>query len=317
MNLTQESKIGFIGLGSMGMPMARHLVADGFSVIAHDQRKSRVQELVDEGAESAVDARQAASGSSVVCLSLPGPPEVEQVLWGDDGILDELAEGTYLVSFATISPELAENIAEAASMRSVHFVDAPVTGAADGAAAGTLTFMVGAEESVFAACQPMFDVLGSQALHTGKVGTGSATKLITNMLWFINIVALGDALVMGERAGVPRDVMSTIIPHSAGASWAAGHDMPAILRGDTDKSFTLALCNKDLRLIRGLAEHVGVTMNMVAPAIDQFEEAERVFGPEEGELAVVSLTTEAHRPPIEKLGPDHSGEDEAEQKARP
>jgi 3-hydroxyisobutyrate dehydrogenase len=197
-----------------------------------------------------------------------------------------MAPGSALVCASTVSPALVRRLEREARPRGVDVLDAPVTGAADGARAGTLSIMVGAEPEALERCRPVLAALSSRIFHTGPVGTGSATKLLTNMLWAVHVVALADALSVGTRAGLDPAVLGEAIDASAGGSWVSAHDLPNILRGDDDETFPLALCRKDLRLIAELAEGGAPLAEL---ARERFEAAYERFGPEAGELAVTRL----------------------------
>lgn len=223
-------------------------------------------------------------------LALPGPPEVEAV--GSE-LLGHMAEGSVLVSLSTIDPGTIRSLDERAQKLGIAVVDAPVTGAAEGARAGTLTIMAGAEQKALERARPYLEPLAGSIVHTGPVGTGSAAKLLTNMLWFVNVVAVADALALGVRTGIAPETMGALVPQSAGASWVGDHDLPSILAGDDDPSFTLALCRKDLRLIAALAEELGFPAALADVARERFEEAYERFGAQAGELAVARLAEEA------------------------
>lgn len=276
---------GFVGLGNMGAPMAANLAARGFDLAVYDLDPARTV----AGARRAASLAEVA-GAGDVLVSLPGPREVRPV--GLE-LLESMAPGTALISVSTISASLARELEEAGRPRGVAVVDAPVTGAADGARAGTLTIMAGGDPDVLERVRPLLDAVSTLVVHTGPVGTGSAAKLLTNMLWFVHVVALSDALALGVKAGITPETLGRLIPASAGGSWVAEHDLPNVLAGDDDVSFTLALCSKDLRLIAELAGELGVGAPLGALARARFDEAAERFGPEAGELAVVRLAEAA------------------------
>ena len=208
-------------------------------------------------------------------------------------LICSMPAGSVLACVSTVSVEVVRELETAARLRGVSVVDAPVTGAADGARAGTLTIMAGADPEALERLRPLLDAISSTVVHTGPVGTGSAAKLVTNMLWFVHVVALSDALALGVKAGIAPATLGRLIPASAGGSWTADHDLPNVLAGDDDESFTLALCRKDLGLIAELADALGVDAPLAAAARERFEAAAERFGPGAGELAVVRLAEEA------------------------
>ena len=269
----------------MGTGMAANLVARGVDLAVFDIDPGRTV----EGARRAQSLGEIAAAGDVI-LSLPGPAEVREAgLY----LADSMPDATALVSVSTVSIEVVRELEAAGRPRGVSVVDAPVTGAADGARAGTLTIMAGANGDALERVRPLLEAISSTIVHTGPVGTGSAAKLLTNMLWFVHVVALSDALVLGVTAGIAPETLGRLIPASAGGSWVADHDLPNVLAGDDDASFTLALCCKDLRLVAGLTEELGVRAPLAAHARERFEEALERFGPGAGELAVVRLAEEA------------------------
>jgi 3-hydroxyisobutyrate dehydrogenase-like beta-hydroxyacid dehydrogenase len=269
----------------MGAGMAANLVGRGADLAVFDIDRGRAV----EGARRAGSLTEIAEAGDVI-LSLPGPPEVREVgLY----LAESMPAGTALISVSTVSVEVVQELEAAARPRGVSVVDAPVTGAADGARAGTLTIMAGADPSALERVRPLLEAVSSAIVHTGPVGTGSAAKLLTNMLWFVHVVALSDALALGVKAGIAPETLGRLIPASAGGSWVADHDLPNVLAGDDDVSFTLALCCKDLRLIAGLADGLGVQAPLGALARERFEAALERFGLGAGELAVVRLAEDA------------------------
>lgn len=287
-----RDSLGFVGLGHMGTPMARNLLEHGYELTVYDRDPHRAARLAEGGARIAHGLRDIAA-ARLVLLSLPGSREVEEVVLAPDGLLVDMAAGSCLVSLCTVSPSLVRQIAEAAKGRGVSLVDAPVTGAADGAAAGTLTIMVGADPADLARCRSVLEPLSCRIAHVGPVGAGSAVKLVTNMLWFTHIVALSDALALGVASGIAVEALAEVIPDSAGGSWVARHDLPNILRSEDDLTFTLALCVKDLGLIDELLQETGVHAPLAATAAERFAQAHERYGGAAGELAVTRLAEEA------------------------
>ena len=294
MSIGPDSTIGFVGVGSMGGPMARNLLRAGAPLLVMDRAAERVAPLLNEGARQ-VTSVTGFSEAAAVCVSLPGPTEVEALCLGEGGLLEQMRPDAALVNLSTISLESCRKLDRAASSRKVAFVDAPVTGAADGARDGTLVLMVGASPEAFALVRPIFEVIGKQAHLVGMPPAGTATKLLTNMLWFIHVVALSEALALGRATGVDPEVLARVIPQSAGGSWVAEHDLANLLAGDDDTSFTLALCCKDLRLISELASEVAYGASLATVARSWFERALESYGPHAGELAVARLVEEDAR----------------------
>jgi 3-hydroxyisobutyrate dehydrogenase len=277
-----------IGLGNMGAGIARNLLAAGIDLAVADTDPARVAGLVALGAEAAGDDVT----EELVLLSLPGPAEVESLCLGPAGLLARMAAGSVLVNLSTVGVDTARRLEEAASTRGVLTVDAPVTGAADGAAAGTMTIMVGASDEALARARCVLEPISSRIVHLGRPGDGTAGKLLTNMLWFIHVTALSDALALAVASGLDPARFAELVRISAGGSWVAEHDLGNILADDDDPSFTLALCVKDLRLIAELEADRGYASDLAAAARARFGEAHEQFGPRRGELSVTRLAEE-------------------------
>lgn len=284
--------IGVIGLGNMGGAMAERLVRAGLVTIGLDPNPARAAALVDVGGRIATSAGELADAAEAILISLPGPVEQEAILLGADGLIARMRPGTALISASTVTDELMVRIGAAAAGQGVDVLDAPVTGAADGARAGTLTFMVGADANALARWRHVLEPLAQAVIHTGPIGTGSAAKLLTNLLWFTHVVALCDSLAAAAKCGITPAVMRELVPVSAGASWVSAHDMGNLFADDDDESFTLALCCKDLRLIRGLTDAHAAPITLLDDVEGRFSAAMARFGPHAGELAVSRLAEE-------------------------
>ncbi len=285
-------KIGFLGWGNMGNPMAGNLQASGFPLSVFDLNQSAAAELIAGGAGWAESPRNLAAGADVVITSLPGPPQVEAALLGEDGVLAGLEANAIWIDMFTNERQLVARLADLAAERGAHVLDAPVTGAVDGARDGRLTIYVGGDEEVFARSKPVFIPLG-RAIYVGALGAGNVTKLITNLLWFINAVSIGEGLLLGKRAGIDLETLWDAIKSSVGNSFVVEHDVPSIFRGDYDPSFTLDLCCKDMALLNTLGRELGVPLQMGALAEQTFQRARVQYSGGQGEMHVVKLLEDA------------------------
>jgi 3-hydroxyisobutyrate dehydrogenase len=286
-------KIGFIGLGHMGRPMAQNLVRAGFALTVHDLNKAATAELLSQGAQWADSPQDLARQTDIMISSLPGPPQVEAVAFGKNGVVAGIRPGSTWIEMSTSDAELIQDIGIQLKDLGCNVLDAPVTGAVDGAQAGELTIFVGGDETILNRHRSVLEVISKKIFHAGPLGTGLAAKLVTNLLWFINAVAIGEGMVLGVKAGIEPTMLWDIIKLSAGNSWVAEHDVPAIFRGDYDPSFTLDLCNKDLTLIQGLGRQLGIPLEMGALAEQTFRRAQAQYGRDQGELHVVKLLEDA------------------------
>lgn len=253
------SSLGFIGLGSMGGPMARNFVSAGHDVTVFDLDDDALDAIADAGATAAMNASDVTAGADVVFLSLPGPDDVEAVV---DEIEADLEAGSVLVDLTTSTPETTEAVADRFSDRDVDVLGAPVSGGAAGARAATLSIIVGGDEAVFEACKPLFEVIGSDIFHVGDgVGHGHAVKLLNNYLSNIALMATSEAVILGEVAGLDRQVLVDVFSVSSGRNSANQDKIPNhVLTGEYDLGFTLGLMEKDMRLLSEFADDQQVPM---------------------------------------------------------
>ncbi len=214
-----SEKVGFVGLGIMGRPMARNLVRAGYDLVVYNRSRGKVEELVSEGAEAAESPRETAENSDIVFTMLPGPPEVREIVAGENGLLQGAREGSLLVDMSTSSPILARELALAAREQGVGMLDAPVSGGDVGAVEGTLSIMVGGEEEEFGQAKPLFEVMGKTVVQVGEAGAGQTVKACNQIVAALIIEAVSEALVLGSKAGVdPAKVIEVLSGGLAGTS---------------------------------------------------------------------------------------------------
>ena len=284
--------VAFIGVGHMGNPMAANLIQAGYALSVFDAVPAKTDNLVDLGAKSADSLAEAVAHADVVMTSLPGPPQVSDVMLGPKGVLALVKAGATVIDTSTSSVDLVQTLVQTANARGVNFLEAPVTNAVDMAALGRLSIFVGGDKACYEKHLPLFNVIGEKIFHCGKPGNAATVKLLTNLLWFVGAATIGEALMLGVKAGVPLDVVREAITSSAGDSWVARHDIPSIFAGHYDPSFSLALCCKDLGLVNQIAQAQGYSLTMGTHAQALFEEARARFGDEAAELHVVKLLEE-------------------------
>jgi len=275
--------IGFIGLGNMGLPMCQRLAAGNADVVAFDLRAEAVDAAVAAGAVAAGSAAECAERADLLMTSLPRPDHVEAVMVSA-GALAALRPGSVWVDLTTNRRELVERLA-AEAPAGVSVVDAPVTGAVDGARNGRLTLFVGGEAEVVDRVQPVLEALGL-VIRCGPLGSGNVVKLVTNQLWFIHAAAIGEGFALGMANGVDLGSLWEAIRASVGDSFVARHDAPSIFAGHYDPSFTLDLCVKDLGLIVELSTNVGTDLPLTEEATAVFAAAADRYGADQGELHV-------------------------------
>tara|TARA_Y100000590_G_scaffold193068_2_gene219408 strand:+ start:376 stop:1317 length:942 start_codon:yes stop_codon:yes gene_type:complete len=280
---TGSETIGFIGLGNMGKPMCLRLLAAGYEVTAFDRVVDPLNEIAIAGGTPAKSATEVALAADVLLTSLPRPDHVEAVM-ENAGALAALRKGSCWVDLTTNRRDLVERLA-AEAPEGVTVVDAPVTGAVDGARNGRLTLFVGGDDDTVVRVRPILKQLG-RVIVCGALGTGNVVKLVTNQLWFIAAAAIGEGFALGMSNGVELSVLWDAITDSVGDSFVARHDAPSIFAGHYDPSFTLDLCNKDLALIRELSAKLGTDLPMTEASATTFARASERYGSDAGELHV-------------------------------
>jgi 3-hydroxyisobutyrate dehydrogenase-like beta-hydroxyacid dehydrogenase len=287
--MNSKPLLAFIGVGNMGNPMALNLINAGYSVTVFDKNKTKTLNLQAAGANVGDSLSSTVQNADVVMVSLPGPPEVAQVMLGNNGVLSYLKQGVTIIDTTTSSVELIKQLVEESSKKNIDYLEAPVTNAVDFAVLGRLSIFIGGSLTAFEKHKPIFEVIGEKIFHVGKAGNGATVKLLTNLLWFVSAATIGEALMLGAKADIPLPTVWEAIKSSAGNSWVAEHDVPSIFAGHYDPSFSLALCCKDLGLINEIAESQGYQLPMGSHALTLFEKAKTVYGPDAAELHVVKL----------------------------
>ncbi|MGH6647920.1 3-hydroxyisobutyrate dehydrogenase [Aquabacterium sp.] len=213
--------IAFIGLGNMGAPMARHLLKAGHALAVHDLNMAAVDGLVAEGARRCGSPAEAATDAELVLTMLPASAHVEKVLAGDQGVLSAIQAGVPIVDCSTIDPATVRRLAQLARAQGNDLVDAPVSGGTGGAVAGTLTFMVGASDNLFAKIQPVLQHMGRRIVHCGDVGNGQVAKICNNLVLGISMIAVSEAMALGVNQGIDAKVLADIINASSGRCWSS------------------------------------------------------------------------------------------------
>jgi 3-hydroxyisobutyrate dehydrogenase len=267
------SRIGFIGLGNMGLPMAQNLLKAGHQVEGVDLNPASIEKLIASGGSNAEFAKVAASRADVVITMLPAGKHVREVYLGAGGIVDNANPGTLLIDCSTIDVETAREVAAAAEARGILMLDAPVSGGVGGAAAGTLTFMVGGSMQAFTRAQTILDKMGKTIVHAGGPGNGQAAKICNNMILGISMIAVSEAFVLAEKLGLDHQKLFDISSKSSGQCWSMTTYCPvpgpvptSPANRDYQPGFTAAMMLKDLRLAQGAAKAAGAKTELGADA---------------------------------------------------
>jgi 3-hydroxyisobutyrate dehydrogenase len=212
-------KVGFVGLGTMGMPMARNLIKAGFSVTVYNRTRARAARLVGEGATLGASPAAVGATNPVVITIVSDTPDVEGVILGPDGVIQGLKPDSVAIDMSTISPEVTRKIAGLLNQKGCHMLDAPVSGGEQGAIDGTLSIMVGGDEKIFERCRPVLLALGKSIVHVGSAGMGQTVKLMNQILVAGNLNAVVEALMFGRKQGVNLEIAIDAIKGGAAGSW--------------------------------------------------------------------------------------------------
>ncbi len=278
-------KLGFIGTGNMGNPMAANLIRAGHQLTVHDLRREAATNLLEMGAEWADSPREAAPGNDAVLTSLPVPRDVEAVVLGEDGILEGAGSGSIIFDLSTNSPTVVRSLHQVCAARGVTLLDSPVSGGTYGAAAGTLAVMVGGDRATFDRFESTLGAIGSHVVYCGDIGAGSVCKICNNLMSMGIGVLLSEALTLGVKAGVDLATLADVVAHSSGSSRRLTEKFPRFLfQGNFEPGFATALAAKDVRLATDLGREYGVPMDL-SNLVDQrhVEAMFRGFGPEDSD----------------------------------
>ena len=278
-------KLGFIGTGNMGNPMAANLIKAGHSLTVHDLRQEAAINLLEMGAAWADSPKEAVPGNDAVLTSLPVPRDVEAVILGEGGILEAADSGAVIFDLSTNSPTVVRRLHETCAQRGVALLDSPVSGGVYGAAAGTLAVMVGGDRAVFDSFESTLGAIGSHVVYCGDIGAGSVCKICNNLLSMGIGVLLSEALTLGVKAGVDLATLADVIAHSSGSSKRLTEKFPRYLfQGNFEPGFATALAAKDVRLATDLGREYGVPMDL-SNLVDQrhVEAMFRGYGPEDSD----------------------------------
>jgi 3-hydroxyisobutyrate dehydrogenase-like beta-hydroxyacid dehydrogenase len=265
-----NTKIGFIGLGLMGQPMALNLRKAGFAVTVWNRTASRADELVAAGATLAKSPKEVAGASDFLITIVSDPPALEEVLWSPNGAMQSLKPGATYMDSSTVSPALVRKIAAACAERKVNFLDAPVTGGDWGAKKGELVFMVGGEATTLSAAEPVLGVMGKKWFHLGPHGAGQTIKLAMNLILALQVDALAEAIALVSGAGLEPEKLVEVMQSSMARSGVLDVKAPNLLKGEYKPSFPLRLMHKDLTLALDLANQLGVPLPATAAARETY-----------------------------------------------
>lgn len=277
-------KVGFVGLGAMGGPMARNLLKAGHAVVVHDIDVRRVQALAEAGAEVAPSPEQMARQCTRLICMVETTPQMQEVI---GGFARGASPGHIVICMSTVDVPALQRVGEDLAAQGIALLDAPVSGGTTGAAAGTLSVICGGPRETFAACEDLFRAMGGNVFHMGGLGSGLAMKLINNMLLQVQVVAIAEGMVLGAKAGLDAQQVIDVLRVSTGASVAVERSGTRMVARDFSPSGTTDISYKDQEVETALAKALGVPM-ILANVTQQYYQMARAagFGKEDGSAVV-------------------------------
>ncbi|NWF55898.1 MAG: NAD(P)-dependent oxidoreductase [Syntrophaceae bacterium] len=282
-----KERTGFIGLGNMGLGMARNILKAGFPLTAYDIREEPLRAIEGMGGERAKSPREISERARITFVVVLNYPQIEQVLLGEQGLQGGVRAGDVIVLMSTISPVQVKELAQKLENRGVQILDAPISGGKEGAEAGTLSIMVGGDKPAVERCLPMLQAMGKNIRHLGGVGSGMSMKLVNNLLVAVNGLAVAEAMTLGKRAGLNPQAILEIIPKSAGDSWMFRNRAPQMVSRDFTCRGELDILVKDLTYILEMGQALKVPLFLGAVAREVFQVASRMGWGKEDDSAVV------------------------------
>lgn len=282
-------KIGLIGIGELGVAIARNMLRAGHELVVYDTRPEPLLHITQQGATPAGSAYELAQMVEVVLTALPTPPIVEAVMMGDEGVVAGLRPGATWIDHSTNDGDLLKRIAAHAASKNISVIEAPVTGGIPLAHTGEITVLAGADPAVFEKYKHLLAIVGDPVIHLGPVGSASIVKVITNMLAFIHLWALGEGMMLGQQAGLNVGAVYQAILASCGNSFVAETEGPPILNGSYDYGFTIGLAIKDMRLAQAIAHEHNVPLEMGNLVDTLLTRARRQYGDTFWSTGIVKL----------------------------
>jgi 2-hydroxy-3-oxopropionate reductase len=270
-------KLGFIGLGIMGKPMAKNLLKAGYELVVYDINQEAVKELVESGAKAGVSSKDVAERSEVIIIMLPNSPEVKEVVLGKDGIAEGAKPGTIVIDMSSISPIVSQEVARELAKQQVIMLDAPVSGGEPKAIDGTLAIMVGGPQDTFEKVKDILLHMGSSAVLVGEIGSGNVTKLANQIIVALNIAAMSEAMVLAVKAGTDPEKVFQAIRGGLAGSTVLDAKMPMVLERNFKPGFRIELHIKDLLNALDTAHSVDVPLPLASQVLE-FMQALKVDG---------------------------------------
>jgi 3-hydroxyisobutyrate dehydrogenase len=257
-------KIGFIGLGTMGVGMALNLLKAGHEVSVHNRTREKEEAVAKEGARRAESPREAADGAEIIVTMVSDTPDVEEVVLGAEGVIQGALQGAIVIDMSTISPTATRQMAEALDKKGIKMLDAPVSGGPEGANNGTLAIMVGGDAPAFEKALPILEIMGKTVTHVGPIGAGQITKAINQIIISGTYLTVAEGLTLGMKAGLNMEKVIAAISGGAASSWVLHNRGINVVNNSYPLGFRVKLHHKDLRIALETARELGVTLPAAA-----------------------------------------------------
>ncbi|MGI6084935.1 MAG: NAD(P)-dependent oxidoreductase [Acetivibrionales bacterium] len=270
------NKVGFIGLGVMGIGMAANLQKAGYELVVNDIDLKRAELLPDPSKVVTVSKPcEILDYTNTVILMLPNSPHVESVINGENGLLSaKKLDDLFIIDMSSISPVVTKKLGEQLEAAGIKFIDAPVSGGQAGATEGKLTIMVGGKKELLDDAMPLFQVVGKNIIHCGETGSGQVVKVVNQLMSAVNLIGMSEGFTLGVKAGVDPEIMMKVIQNGSGRCWAVENRMPEILKGNFKPGFTIDLHKKDISLAVDMAESLNVPLYVTSMVFEIFKQAQ-------------------------------------------
>ena len=285
----QQLRIGFIGLGALGEGLCNNLIKAGFPVTVNDLNKDLAKRLLEGGAQWSDDLAGTCRNADVVITVLPSPAVSRKVVEGAGGVFENLKSGGTWIEMSTTDMDDLLRLADVAASKGITVLECPVTGGVHLANSGEITVLVGGEESTFKRVESILSAMGGEIIYMGKMGNASVVKVVTNMLAFIHLIAAGEAMMLPAKYGVDPDATYRAIRASSGNSFVHETESKLVLSGSYNVKFNMDLACKDLGLVNGIAEKIGVPLELGSMAQQIFRRARGLYGSQAQSPEVVRM----------------------------
>ncbi len=286
-NQQLTEKLGFIGLGIMGMGMARNLLKAGFDVTVWNRTAAKMDTLAAEGAATAATPAELAARCDVIFVCVSDTPDVEAVVLGENGVIHGAKSGSLVVDHSTISPVVTREIAAKLNANGVQMLDAPISGGSEGATKGTLSIMIGGDAAQVERAIPYLRAMGKTITHVGGQGDGQMVKLVNQVLVVGNALAMSEALVFAQAGGLDLEKTFNAVANGAAGSWMFSNRAPQILNRDWRPGFTIDLQQKDLRLVKEAADDLAVPIFATNIVFDMYRTLQKAGLGSDGNHALI------------------------------